>query len=321
MMIQKLFFRKTLWLPLLSALLMAGCKTADDRSDCFAEAFIRFEYTLNNQRIDLFSVQADGVDLFVYDHSGAFVTTVRALRQNGTLNGDNRVRLTLPHGDYRVVAWANLHHGDFDYVFDCPISEKRVSLIAPANQVTRTPSELMHGMADITVNNQNNGKETTVSMTKNTNDVSIVMNIEGRKVPAKTDDFSVSVSGSNGAYRFDNMLAACDRLQYLGSCTLPASQVHQTDFRVLRLLDSDDMRLDISLGESSRAGESIALPFSVSLTEEILKHPNYNTTSDLDREDKYVLEYTVDLSGGTAALVLIKINDWNVIEQGEPIGN
>lgn len=319
MMIQKIFFRKTFWLPLLSVLLLAGCETADDRSDCFAEAFVRFEYTLNSQRTDLFTEQADGVDLFVYDHSGTFITTVRALRQNGTLNGDNRVRLTLPHGEYRVVAWANLHHGDYDYVFDCPISEKRVSLIAPANQVAGTPTALMHGMANITVNNKHNGQETTVSMTKNTNDVSIVLNIEGRRGPAKADDFSVSVSGSNGAYRFDNTLAACDRLQYLGSRTLPATQVHQTDFRVLRLLESDDMHLDIDLGEASRAGESITLPFSVSLTEEILKHPEYNTTSDLDREDKYILEYTVDLSGETAVLILIKINDWNVIEQGGPL--
>ena len=291
-----------------------GCETRDDRSDCTVEMAFRFEYVLNKDRTDYFTGKAEQVDLYIYNSRGAFVKKVHASRAAGTLGSDNSVSVTLPHGHFTAVAWANCND-DFDCMYDCNIENKRVNLKTQGGQVAAAPSDLMHGKTGFIANNkESQAGEIVIGMTKNTNKVTVVLHTSGNLSPVEDNAFTIGITGSNGTYKYDNSLADSGLLNYIPQYSRPSANRFEAEFNVMRLLCDDDTKL--SLGRTgTRAG--IALPLEESLTGAIMRHPDYNTDQDLDRYDDYVLEYEVDLSNENAATaVLIKVNDWSVVEQG-----
>lgn len=311
------FFKATIsYVLALTALSAAfwGCETRDDRSDCMVEMVFRFEYVQNKDRADLFAQTAETVDLYIYDAGGDyFVEHVRATRQAGTLGDDNRVRVLLPHGNFTVVAWANLDGDTYECLYNCPLPEKRVAVRATGGTVSGTLPDKMHGKADILANNRESQSEILLSMIKNTNKVTVVLHTTGDQAPVNDDAFKVRVTGSNGAYKFDNTPAVSGPLEYIARYSRPAMERFEAEFDVLRLLEGDDMTLSISRNGTRTS----TLPMDESLTEALLRHPNYNDDDDLDRFDDYVLEYRIDLSDGNAVTaVLIKIDEWDVVEQG-----
>lgn len=302
------------------AVCLGACiDTRDDRSECTVDMTFRFEYTLNKDSDDLFGRQAECVDLYIYNGKGSFVTTVRASRAAGTLGNDNKVVVNLMQGNYTAVVWANMHNGDFECTYDGPISQHRVNVIADNNNVPAVPSAVMHGTAAFTANNTTSETgEVLVSMTKNTNNVKIILNAKGNPAPVPADAFIMSVTGSNGAYKSDNSFAECARLNYIPQYSKPQANSVQGEFNVLRLRQGDDLCLTI---DHNNTRSEVRLPMTDMLTGAILQHPMYTNNSDLDRYDEYVLEYDVDMSGsGAAVIVLIKINDWTVVDWGGPIG-
>ena len=302
------------------AVCLSGCiNTKDDRSMCTVDMTFRFEYTLNEKSTDLFGEKAESADIYIYSESGTFVKMMRAKRSDGTLCDDNKVSIDLVKGNYTAVAWANLDSGDYDYVYDCPIRQKLVSLKMNDSQVSGALGNLMHGMTVFTASTkESEAGEILLSMTKNTNTVKIVLNVKGNEDPVSEDMFIMSITGSNGAYKFDNSFGECSPFTYIPRYTMPKTNVVQGEFNVLRLLQEDDLRLNITRN-TTRAG--VSLPLTDMLTKAILQHPMYTSDNDLDRYDEYVLEYDVDLSGdGPAVIVMIKINDWIVVDWNGPIG-
>lgn len=305
-------------LSMLSMLLFPGCDLRDDRTECAADLFLRFEYTLNKNRVDLFTDQAECLDLYIYDESGSFVESVRASRSSGTLGPENRVKLTLPHGRFTVVAWANLNDGGYDCVYKCHLQDKRLSLVtAPDQSVTAPPSPLMHGMTEITVSNKTAGSEELVSMTKNSNKVTIVMNVTGNLLPVTPDDLPVSVTSGNGTYLYNNSILTDRTVKYLPVYNTHNANKITAEFTVLRLLTGDDTRLIIGHGGTKSA---TALPMNESLTGAILRNPLYTCDEDLDRYDEYILEYDIDISQ-TWTATLIRVNGWKVTETGGSVGH
>lgn len=293
-------------------LFAAGCDTRDDRSGCLSQQTLRFEYTHNKDRADLFSATAECLDLFIYDADGAFVRTVRASRAAGTLAGDNSVSLTLPHGEYTVVAWANLHNGDYGYICNKNINEHRVSLTAPGGEAPALPSNLMHGKVRIVSANRNDGAETIVPMIKDTNDVTVILRVTDSSGPVTEQDFTVSATGSNGTYKSDNSKAECPLVTYTACCTAPDASTFRADFRTLRLLTGDDTMLHIEW-----PGNHAAAAIHIPLVAEILKNPDYATDDDLDRYDHYTLVYEIDRDNdGSWSGSLIEVNGWTLIEGG-----
>ncbi len=305
---------------ILISVCLSGCiNTGDDRSMCTVDMAFRFEYTLNEKSTDLFSDKAESVNLFIYDAGGAFVKTVRASRREGTLTADNTISVNLIKGNYTAVAWANLDCGDYEYVYDCSLRDKRVSLKTDGSQVSGPLGDLMHGMTVFTASTkESEAGEILIPMTKNTNKVKIVLNVKGNKTPVSEDMFIVSITGSNGSYKYDNSFGECSPFTYMPQYIKAGSNVIHADFNVLRLLQEDDLRLDI-MHNSTRA--DIRLPLTDMLTQAILQHPMYTGNNDLDRYDEYVLEYNVDVSAeGPAVIVMIKVNDWIIVNWQGPIG-
>ena len=301
-------------------LCLTGCiNTRDDRSMCTVDMTFRFEYTLNEKSTDLFGEKAHSVDIYIYDESGAFVKMVRASRTEGTLDAGNTVSVNLIKGDYTAVAWANLDCGDYEYVYDGPLRNKRVSLKTNNSQVSGALGDLMHGMTLFTASTkESEAGEILVPMTKNTNKVKIVLNIKGNKSPVSEDMFIISITGSNGSYKYDNSFGECSPFTYIPQYSMSGPNVIQAEFNVLRLMQEDDLRLDI-MHNTTRA--DIRLPLTDMLTKAIMQHPMYTSDNDLDRYDEYVLEYNVDVSNeGPAVIVMIKINDWIVVNWNGPIG-
>lgn len=294
----------------------------DNRSECPVDLTFRFEYTLNKWNADLFTDQAESIDIYIYTSGGSFVKAVRASRADGTLGNDNRVKVNLTQGEYIAIAWANVQSDDYDCHYQGPLSEKQVVLATRGGYVNNQLTPLMHGSVKLTAEMNIMGQtqpEVVFSMTKNTNQVTVLLNVTGNQVPLTINDFTVSAWSSNGAYNYDNSFADSDPLQYIESCQVPDNSTYQSDFHVLRLVPGDDSRLLIESPHAT-SGNSISFPYNVSLTEEILRHPSYNTVEDLDREDEFTLTYAVDISpAGDYGLSLIQINDWIVIDQGGPV--
>lgn len=310
-------FGKTLICLAATALLLCGGCVKDDRDGCRGGATMCFEYTFNDLNTDLFTAQSDHLSVYIYDSKGNFVECVDVSRSDGTLGSDNKINLSLPYGTYTAIAWANHRGGDFDHVYDRSMYQSSVSLkCAGDGSVASHPNQLMHGIAQFTVSNTDNGSETTISMKKNSNDVKIVLNIIGSVSPVTANDFEVYISGCNGTYNHDNTLAACRPLTYIPARSLAGVTKIEASFRVLRILRSGDLQLLIKK-QGTRA--PIALPFSVNLADQIALNPTYVTDNDFDRTDRYTLTYDIDVSGNPA-ITLVSINDWTYIDQGIIVG-
>lgn len=300
-----------------------GCSLRDDYSDCPINVSFEFVYTLNPESKDFFIDQIDYLSLLIYDNNGVLVeqknfssvapsSNVMAAPNatRATLESGNRTSLFLKPGEYTVVAWANHNSNDYFITNVHDMSLMRLELHSSASGIVDSaPSSLFNGMAKLNVKIQKSQNK-VVALTKNTNEIRVVINQKGGS-NVSLSDYSVSITSKNSTYRYDNSIVGEKLIQYIPQYSLPSLTSVQADFNIMRLFPGDDTRIIIA----SKDGTEI---YSESLTDKIMQDPNISTQEDFDRHDRYTLVYEVELdsAGGVVGVEFIQINDWDVLGSG-----
>ncbi|NDV60438.1 FimB/Mfa2 family fimbrial subunit [Bacteroides sp. 519] len=285
---------------LTAIILFCGC--IDDTYNCTRPTgtFLRFTYTLNTKYRDLFAEQVSDIALFFYTQQGKHILTKDV--SCNELDTDNRLYMELTPGNYRVAVWGNLderHYGWRDPRH--PTNFQLDLLCGEGGEVGHEFASLFHGIIDFEIL-EGVVEEHTVELIKNTNTIHVIM--EQETAETRNADCYALITGYNGSYNLENnCVAESLPLQYNPRYTSLINGT-QANFTVMRLFQDDD--LNLTLGWDGTEGSTV----SKHLVSELMKHPEINTNEDLDRWDEYTLTYTKNSFG---AVVLIKINNWDVI--------
>lgn len=300
---------KNLTARMVVVLLSTLVSCIDDNTDnCSVNLSLRFEYTLNDSREDLFAAQVTHLELYLYDKDGYYIATYKLLQSE--LENGNTFLLSLPAGSYTFVVWANMPDNAYECTYAPKLEDVWLELTTPPSaEADPVHGSLFHGMATIILNTATAGKPQIIALTKNTNLVHILLEETENSYPLQIGDYSVHISGSNKSYKFDNTTVGSNLLHYKSHYTLVDAHTMRSDHTLLRLLADDDMNIQIRDAQ----GEVI---YDEDLTAKIMESPTYSNDEDLDRSDEFTLTYRIVKTGDEWIVNLTSINDWAVTGQG-----
>lgn len=296
-------------------LFLALTSCIDDSTDgCPAGLSLRFEYTLNESNEDLFADQVTHLDLDLYDKDGYYVKSYKLLQSE--LKNGNTFPLSLPTGSYTFVTWANMPDGAYQYTSGPKLEDMRVKLnVSPSDEAAPAYLSLFHGITSIEVGKTINNQQ-TISLTQNTILLHILLKeIGGNMNPLKIGDYTISITSSNGTYRYDNSVVGDERLSYKPSYSLvDDGYTLKIDFTLLRLYAGDDTHIQIKDAQGK-------VFYNESLTTKIMESPAFTSNEDFDRCQELTLKYVVTIKeSDSVESRLTMINDWVVTNQGGSVG-
>lgn len=329
---------------------MASCDSVldYDDGDCSIKYSVKFKYDYNILNVDAFSQQVRTVTLYAFDDNGKLVTQQTA---EGEELGEETFAMNVDFepDKYHLIAWA----GRNDESFAVPLLEQNqskleeltVKMLRTSVDNTRASSEegknivdkslhpLWHG--EVTkgpVTRNGREKSVTVSLTKNTNTIRIVVaQVVKEDEPVtraiKKDIIKCSIYDDNGYMNYDNSLLEDDLLTYIPYHTsdetvktraFSTGEQEEEEYKAVaaeisvgRLMADKNPKLTITDDEAN-----ITLFSTSTLTKylEMLRtsqYPQYGSQEYLDREDQYEMIFFVD-TNLTLMKSFILINGWKV---------
>ncbi len=323
---------------LLAAITLVSCNNIyDDYSDCTMLCQIKFKYDMNMKFADAFANSVNHVVLCVYDaNTGKLVhkqvESGAALAQEGYA----MELTTLSKGTYDLIAWCGdgLLEGNFEVpeqiVGSSDMTDFTCTLVREdGGKVTKDIKQLFHGMKRMTINQTYGVHTETMSLTKDTNNVRVILqHLSG--VDVDKDLFRFEITDVNGALDYDNSLMQDEMLTYspwsvvAGSAGVGSGDIYSVsraqtsvsvalaEFTVSRLMTTTNPILSIyNVEDNDRLVLSIPLKDYA-----LLVKGNYNRQMDdqeyLDRQDEYNLTFFLDEFGNWATSMII-INSWSVV--------
>lgn len=302
---------------------LSGC-TKEDLSECPAPGVdILCTFTRNETGEDRLPEKMEHMDFFVYDADGTLVETCHVTAGEMTAGPHGMVAekmLLLPAGSYTIVGWANVKETSHTFVSTGNIGSAVLQTVCEDNgsgkTVSHTMPAVLWGKASLEVP-MSRIASCSMDMTQDTHDIHIQI--------AGPGEYDISLSASNGYYRFDNTPAddsspititylpenpnePLSTLEQGHTVTVSRSEEsgwHNT-LRTQSLYIGDDSRVTIRL---SGTGDVV---FDESLTGLICKDPSIKTDEDLAKIEHYDLKFETDILSG---LVLVQVNDWVVKDQ------
>lgn len=222
--------KKTLTVALASivGLSFSSCEDFFDyEGDCDVIHKVRFVYDLNLKWADAFPSEVKSVNLYVFDSKGIFVREYSesgdALSQPGY-----EITLDLPAGDYTLLAWCGLHNEGVDsesFTVPSPVvGVTHIEEMTCVMNTTPTPAKsradepmvysdnrlqfLYHGLLDVTLEDNHDGKEYihTVSLTKDTNHIRIILQELSSEQGLNEDDYEIYIEDADGRIAYNNDL-------------------------------------------------------------------------------------------------------------------
>lgn len=330
-------------LPMLVAVLaLSSCGMVyEDEGDCNTYCDVRFVYDRNMEFADAFASKVEAVDLYVFDADGKFLRQVS--ERGDALKADGyRMPLDLQPGRYTVLAWCGLNGTQDSYdvpdatpgvttleEMQCRLADREV--MADKTAVDEIDN-LFHGMTTFTLPDEEGRHTYTVELTKNTNNVRVVLqNTSGE--PLDVDDFVFTITDENGLLDYDNSVLDDELLTYRPFYTAHGTAGVDTDdsdgavtsvsavvaeFTVSRLFKDKDTRtmLTITKAEPESDG-TYKTVLSIPLIDyALLVKGYYNRDMDdqeyLDRQDEYNMTFFIDANGNWLSSSII-INSWRVV--------
>lgn len=343
--------KMTAVLPMVVAVLaLSSCGMVyEDEGDCNTYCDVRFVYDRNMEFADAFASKVEAVDLYVFDADGKFLRQVS--ERGDALKADGyRMPLDLQPGQYTVLAWCGLN-GELDS-YDVPEPTPGVTTLQEmqcrladrqttgGETVVGEIDNLFHGMTTFTLPDEEGRHTYTVELTKNTNNVRVVLqNTSGE--PLNVDDFVFTITDENGLLDYDNSVLDDELLSYhpfytaqgtagvdtgddSGAITSVSAAV--AEFTVSRLFKDKDTqtRLTITRLDPDNAG-AYETVLSIPLVDyALLVKGYYNRDMDdqeyLDRQDEYNLVFFLDADGDWLSSSII-INSWKVVLSETGLGS
>lgn len=298
----------------------------EDLMPCERGVSLRFVYDYNMEYANAFPSKVHCLTLYIYDGEGNYVGT--RVEKTDVLKDENyRMKIDLEPGDYSMVAYGGVACDDRSFtVIDEPTdaADKLTALSVQMSHNELTSDKLLHdffyGKLDVTVE-ENNYKDETVYMMKNTNNIRIILQqMNGMPVSDKDFTFRI-VNDDNTLFAHDNSLIENGAVTYMpwaqGQRTVGDGEegtgkvtVAYAEFSTSRLTVGNHPRLVIANNET---GEDVLnIPLNDYLL--LLKSDRYAEMGDqeyLDRESEWSMIFFLDEAHLWVNTQII-INDWVV---------
>lgn len=298
----------------------------EDLMPCERGVSLRFVYDYNMEYANAFPSKVHCLTLYIYDGEGNYVGT--RVEKTDVLKDENyRMKIDLEPGDYSMVAYGGVACDDRSFtVIDEPsdAADKLTALSVQMSHNELTSDKLLHdffyGKLDVTVE-ENNYKDETVYMMKNTNNIRIILQqMNGMPVSDKDFTFRI-VNDDNTLFAHDNSLIENGAVTYMpwaqGQRTVGDGEegtgkvtVAYAEFSTSRLTVGNHPRLVIANNET---GEDVLnIPLNDYLL--LLKSDRYADMTDqeyLDRENEWSMIFFLDKNHLWVDAQII-INDWVV---------
>lgn len=330
-------------LPMLVAVLaLSSCGMVyEDEGDCNTYCDVRFVYDRNMEFADAFASKVEAVDLYVFDADGKFLRQVSE-RGDALKAGGYRMPLDLQPGRYTVVAWCGLNgtHDSYDVPDAKPgattLEEMKCRLAdreaVADKKVVGEIDNLFHGITTFTLPDEEGRHTYTVELTKNTNNVRVVLqNMSGE--PLNVDDFVFTITDENGLLDYDNSVLDDELLTYRpfytaqgtagvdtgdGSRAITSVSAAVAEFTVSRLFKDKDTQAMLTITKAKpEADGTYKKVLSIPLIDyALLVKGYYNREMDdqeyLDRQDEYNMTFFLDADGNWLSSSVI-IKSWRVV--------
>lgn len=343
---KSLFLNRIGTLLALLAVMFTSCEDSfvyDAEGDCSVHYRIGFKYDRNMKFADAFSNEVTSVALYVFDKSGLLV---HAGTESGIALADEAYAMPveLAPGEYEMLAWCGVGEGES---FEVPQAQVGVTTIEELTcrmnrvaengygKVEEDLAPLFHGRATVTLSDEPGIHTETISLTKNTNVVRVVLQqLSGEDFDL--DAFSFEIQDYNGHMAHDNSLLQDELLLYKpwsirtgnadinadiynddvtrASSTVGVAVAEMTVGRLLedanpilvvRNLDKGDVVLSIPLVDYA-----------------LLVKGNYNKAMSnqeyLDRQDEYNMTFFLDEAGRWISSSIV-VNSWRVVLNNQTI--
>ena len=327
-------------LAALCAMFFCSCENSaifDGEGDCEVQYRIKFKYDRNMKFADAFSTEVTSVALYVFNENG--ILEYQTTESGATVSVDGySMPIDVQSGNYEILAWCGIGDGES---FTVPVTETGVTtkeeVVCHMNAleengvkvVNKDLKPLYHGQMKIIVGNEPGTYYHTMSLTKNTNVVRVLLQqLSGKDVDA--DMLSFEIQDYNSYMAHDNSLLGNDLVIYK-PWSINAGKA--------------DVDADIYKSNATRAGSSVGVVvaemtvgrlvegqrpvlvvrnllddkvvLSVPLIDyALLVKGNYNKVmSDqeyLDRQDEYSMTFFLDESGNWISSSII-VNSWRVV--------
>lgn len=295
----------------------------EDLKPC--DHYLHFTYTHNMKFADAFQhelvcqEEAKTAELFIFDGDGKFLSSQSLPTE--TLQ-ENRIRLNLDPGKYKLLAWAGLN--DTDYTWTKPaagesMDEWLMSVRQDKGVVARELSGLFQGTLELTI--PSGGEtDTEFPLVKNTNKIRLALIDANSGTGLQADDFTILATTHNSDLNAQNQPVADEAVlwkPYLQQVETVADteggtamQAVVAELNTMRLMDGSQTSLQLS-----HKGE--AAPFlQVDLTDFLLltqmESHDLEAQEYLDRQDEYTIVVYLDIVDGKAHCLEVIVNDWTI---------
>ncbi|MDE6588617.1 MAG: FimB/Mfa2 family fimbrial subunit [Paramuribaculum sp.] len=307
---------------------LTSCDSAiyDDLDPCDEGVVLRFVYDYNMEYANAFPAKVDCLTLHIYDSEGRFVETRTELSRAMLSDESYRMRLDLPAGTYRMVAYGGMEcdAASFAYTNAAPAAAATLTDLSVTLPLAddATSSTLLHplyyGAIDVTVEPDKMG-ETTLPMMKDTNNLRIVLqHLSGSPVDGR--DFDFLITDDNTVLAHDNSVVKGNPVTYTPWTSGTASAgtddsgadvtVGYAELSTSRFVTSNSPRLIIR--NRATGANVVDIPLVNYLL--LLKSDIYTEMGSqefLDRQSEWSMVFF--LTGDAQWYnVMIKINDWVV---------
>lgn len=318
------------------ALSTSSCKESfifEGEGDCGTYYNIKFKYDYNMKFADAFSREVNSVALFVFDQNNTLVETIVETDKAKLSADEFSIPLELESGKYELVAWAGLMNEEsFDLLADVKVGqttreELQVKLKSTEGKVSEDLNPLFHGAMPLNYTTEPSTYTETMSLTKDTNVVRIVLQQMSDGVVA--EKFGYEITADNGLLDWNNDVIADGTLTYMPwsvstgtadvapdygtSSVTRADQVSVAvaEFTINRMIDGQSPILTIYNLEEGKPVLSIPVADYA-----LLVKGNYNRDMSnqeyLDRQDEYNMTFFLDEDGNWLSASII-VNSWRVV--------
>ena len=322
-------------LLLLFAGLLASCNVlTEEDQDC--ALYVRFKYDMNMNFADAFQNAVNSVTLYAFkDGVLAYQRTEEGelLKQNGYRMRIDEIPYREKH-KYDYITWAGEPNNES---FTIPVltvgKSTKEDLFCQLNRagngvVSTDLEDLFHGMTngqDYSRSASAAGDEVVIPLTKNTNNIRIVLqHLSGK--PVDVNKLNFTITDKNGLMNYENMLLGEDVITYKawhkaqGSAGIGEQQVGVitevnlalADLTVARLMADEEPILVVTNDEEEMV---IHIPLvDYALLYKRLRYEDMPDQEFLDRQDEYNMTFFLD-ENYKWINQFIYINSWKVVLQ------
>jgi hypothetical protein len=298
--------------------------------DCSVTWRVDFCYDMNMKYADAFGHEADAVTLYAFDQNDVLVW--QKTEQGDALKAeDYAMTLDLAPGVYDVIAWAACDNATTSFIFPTAEVGKTVKQDITCELQRQRDNDgrafcnnylgsLMYGSIDELELTDMEGTHTVrMQMMKNTNDVRIMLqHLSGELIDP--DQFTFSITDTNGLLGYDNSLLPCEQITYnpwrketvstetkTGAVTQVSALI--AELTLNRLVLGNDPRVNVF----NDKGETVlSIPL---INYALMIKGHYDNMSDqefLDRQDEFSMTFFLDDEMNWVSSHIF-INSWKVV--------